>query len=705
MDATDKSIKDEDNFKKENQIKKNISDIRTTWWWDINLDNEDFVKIEKNYTPNFDSIVWRRKSFFERYIFKYFKKIQNFINFQLKKNDIKGKKIKIENYSKNKYSKLKNTDIYSFLDKYFFVYFKRFQTIIIIVFIVLILAYIDKIIIESKVNSGYNNLISIKDTRDEQKIKNLVKESINDFRISNFLYFPFSIIPIETFQTPKHIIKWWKQISYTINNLLKVYNNINNKILEKWINNIEITPILQDSKEEIFAMENDLKKALKEYNAIKSLNYGNLNTKFEIWKKYLNIMESYLSNVTSNYQTFLNILWDKKVKKYLIVFQNADEIRPTWGFMWSMSFVDIYKWKITNFETKDIYQLEWDLKSIDYQKQNAPEWLNQITQFLGLRDSNYFANVDSSSESINFFMKKLWYDLDWIIFINNVITEDYLNITWEIDFKKIDEKINSSNFSAIMSLLVESKLFKDWRLWTPKQILFDFIEEFKTKLINDWNYLSYFKAFMDNITKRDIMVYSFSPKENDLLKELWLNWEIDYTKTLDFAYPVFTSISWNKSNRYLERKYEKFLTQHSDCSIDTSLKISLTHNMTINDENMINDIIKKYEIPNYDHNMFIQWRWDNWEFVKVLLPKEAIIRESDMYKIYSTNSLKYVTFYLKTPRFNTNFVIINYTLPNYDCADYKFKFYKQSWIRAYDFIYKDKEKTIEKRNITSDLSY
>lgn len=694
------STSDENNLK----VEKNISDIRTNYD-DINLDNEDFVKIDKNYTPNFDSLIWRKKSFYERYFVKYFNKLKAYFNSKIESEEFQWRKIKIEDYSKQKISKFKNTSFFSYLNKYIIVYFKRFYFIILILFFVLFFSYIDKIIIESKVSSWYNNLISIKDTRDEQKIKSLVKKSISDFRIANFLYLPFSIIPLETFQMPKHIIKWWKQISFTINNLLKVYNNINNEIKRNWVWNLELVKIFRDSKEEIFNMESDFKTALAEYNSIKSLNYNNLNTKFEIWKKYLNILEKYLSIITNNFETFLNILWDKKEKQYLIVFQNADEIRPTWWFMWSFLFITLKKWKITKFETKDVYELEWNLKSVNYNKEKSPEWLNQITQFLWLRDSNYFTNIDSSSKSINFFLSKLWYNLDWIIYINNTIAEDYLKLTKEIDFKKIEEKINHQNFSYFISLLVESKKFKEWKLGTPKQILFDFIEEFKQKLITDWQYLSYFKIFMDNIQKREITIYSFSPKENKLLIDLWLAWEIDYNQTLDFSYPVFTSISWNKSDRYINRNYEKNLFQNNDCSIDTSLKISLSHKMSVDEENKIWNLIKKYEIKDYDHNMFIQWRWDNWEYVKVLLPKNAIIRESHKYKINETNSLKYVSFYVKTPRFQTNSILIKYTLPNFDCEKYSFKFYKQAWIREYDFLYRDNEKTIERKEISSDLTY
>jgi hypothetical protein len=40
--------------------------------------------------------------------------------------------------------------------------------------------------------------------------------------------------------------------------------------------------VLTESKEEVFAIESDLKKALDQYNSIKDLEQGPLNSKFEI---------------------------------------------------------------------------------------------------------------------------------------------------------------------------------------------------------------------------------------------------------------------------------------------------------------------------------------------------------------------------------------------------------------------------------------
>lgn len=684
-------IEKDDGIEDEKKVEKNITDIKTKLK-DIDLSTKEYIKVDKNYTNNFDALSSNKQSFFI--------KAFNNIKFFLFKKEVwsKTKKVMIKIYKKVIWNK-----IFSLINQYKVLYFRAY-VFIVTIFVLLCVIWLCKIVIENKVNSWYQNLIEIRNTKDEKVIKELISNSINDFRIASFLFKPFSLIPTEKVQVPSHIIDWWKQIAYTMNNLIKVYNNVNLSIKKDWVDNVEIATVLSWSKNEVFAIEKDLRKALVEYNSITDLNQGPLNAKFEIWKKYLNSLEKYLLIIKNNYETFLNILWDKKEKQYLVVFQNADEIRPTGWFMWSMWVIHIYKWKITKFDTQDVYAHEWNLKKEDFDKIKPPEWINKLTKILWLRDANYSSNYGNSSNSINFYMKKIGYNLDWIIYINNTIIEDFLKLTWNVSFNKIDENIRHNNFSEIMSLLVESKKFKEWVIGTPKQILFDFIIEFKSKLIKEWNYLSYLRIIIDHIVKREIVVYSFNEKENKLLQELDINWTIDYNSSIDFAYPVYTSISSNKSDRYVVRKYEKTIKQNKDCSIDTSLKLSLSHNFTLDDENYIRDLIKKYEIRD-PKIMHIQWTWNNWQYIKVLLPKNAIIKEDRNYKIEETAGLKYVSFYLQTRRFETKSMTINYILPNEKCEKYTFNFYKQAWIRKYDIVIKDDDIHIEKKNISTDFIY
>jgi hypothetical protein len=59
------------------------------------------------------------------------------------------------------------------------------------------------------------------------------------------------------------------------------------------------------------------------------------------------------------------------------------------------------------------------------------------------------------------------------------------------------------------------------------------------------------------------------------------------------------------------------------------------------------------------------------------LPKNAIVKESENYKIKQLKDRKEVSFYLNTPLNTTREMSINYQLPNPECQKYSFQFFKQ----------------------------
>ncbi len=678
---------------KEKETKKNTKDLFSKLK-DINISDKQKVKVYKNRTKNFDSFVKNRLWFFklkDPIDLSYLSKIKVYF-----KHKTKAKKVFNFNFIKSFFIFLKEIII----NKSFPVYLLLFSLI------VLTLLYFDKIFIEEKVRLSYERLIKIKDNpKDINFIKKQVNDSKFDFALADFLFYPFSLIDNPKINNAYYIIKWWKDLTYSLDKILLIYDKITKYIKEKKLDNIELSSLLINIRKEIKDFEIWLEKTVNSYKQINNLWMPDIEDKIKLYTAKLKIALFYLKEINNNFDLLLDILWDKEKKQYLIVFQNADEIRPMWGFMWSMWILDIYKWKVLKFEKKDIYAYEWDLKSIKYNRYNAPEWLNKITEKFWLRDSNYFVQTKDSSETIKFFMNKLWYNIDGIIYINQNIILDFLDNTWDIDFKQIWETINSSNFSQIISILVEAKLFKVWTLWTPKKILFDFIENFVKRLKEKGDYYNYINILLNSIKKRDLVVYLFDKDDNKFIKELWLDSSFKFWDTLDFSYPVFTSISWNKSDRYIKREFEKTLKINRDCSIDTNLNIRLKHTFSKKDEENINYFFNKYNI--LDKNLLnIQWKWDNYQYIRLLLPKDVIVRKNNNIKVKYHETKTSVEFYIRTKKGEVKDFNVFYHLDNPKCMDYDFKFYKQPWIRDYNLKLNIEENNIfDKFNLDKDFYY
>jgi len=548
------------------------------------------------------------------------------------------------------------------------------------------LGFLDKALVENRVNAGYQKLIDIKEWElSLWEIQKKVNNSRFDLLIADTFFSPFSLFPGSQINSVDHVIAWWRYLSKALDDMLALYTKTRWFIDEKSFSNIYFSQLFVNVSPELLSIETSLKSALYHYDAISWLPTPDLQSKRDANIKNITSLLWYLWALNKNYTTFLTMLGHEERKRYLIVFQNADEIRPTWGFMWSMWLLEIFRWKVQLFQKKDVYAIEWDLKSSDYERLPAPKWINELTDTFWLRDANYYVNLKDSSEAIKFFTDRAWIPIDGIVYINQNILLHLLELTGPVYFDELKRDITADNFSEIMSLVVEWKNFQEGTLWTPKQVLFDFIEVFWQKLQTDAKYFDYMQSLIHDTKSRDIMVYSFDNEARNFLAEMGLSWNIDYDSSLDFVYPVYTSLSWNKSDRYMKRKFIHKVTTGLDCSFDVEMTVENTHDIWKRKREYLEGLISEFEVESPDI-LQIQGVARNRQFVRMILPsKSQIIPQNDV-AVVDYWSRKWVEYFTQTELTQTSYNTLNYVLENPTCKPYSYTFYKQPWINQYDMI-------------------
>ncbi|MDD4151514.1 MAG: DUF4012 domain-containing protein [Candidatus Gracilibacteria bacterium] len=558
------------------------------------------------------------------------------------------------------------------------------------------------------VETAYRNIYTITQTKNIEEISKNINNSRFEFIRASYLFAPidfffnnshFSYSPVKNLS---NLIEGGKNLSKGLDKSMFVYDSLINLISEKGAENIYYTEFLVDAKPNIEEISFYINKALESYKKVDDLGSAELNETF--YKAFVKLNEFSINSnyILDNYDKLLDILAYEKEKKYLVIFQNGDEIRPTGGFMGSMGVLSIFKGKVKDFDKKDVYAYEWKIKSSNY-KEKAPIGLSKITDTFGLRDSNYFIDFRDSSEKIKFFMKKAGVNIDGIIYLNNNLILEYLDLVGGMHFNKINKDINSSNFNFIMSTLVESKIFKEGTLDTPKQILFDFMKEFYTKLKKESKYKDYTSLFLDDIKKRDIVFYTFSTKNNIFLNNYDLIGNIDYN-FVDFVYPVFTSIGGNKSDRYMKRVFSK-KTSISNCKITNDLTINQTHLFSSSDEISHISFFDEFGITDYNDLLNIQGKGVNKQFVRLVLPKDSKIDEKGI-NVIEEKDKKIVYFYTNTKPGETTSFNLKYEIENKNCLDYDFAFYKQAGLRNYDLnLILPNGKILNNSNLEKDFIY
>lgn len=563
------------------------------------------------------------------------------------------------------------------------------KKIIVWILIIIFIWTLVKYSIEWSVNSGYRKLASIKNwTISFEYIQKSINDAHFSFVFADFLFKPISLIPNESIQNWYHVIQGGKQITFLWDEFLQFFDWLQKLINKKWIDNIYISQVIKNSKPKFLKFEYILSKTLIHYDKITEIGDIKLQNTFDNTVKKLHNVLGFIKTINLNFEEFLSLMWHYEQRKYLIVFQNNDEIRPTGGFMWSMWIVTVYKWKVISIEKSDVYKYEYEINKI-YKAKNeskalAPKWLNKITTTWWLRDSNYRPFIKETAEDIRGFLNKININLDGIVFINKSTIEEILGISWWIDFDLLGMKITDENFSRVISTLVEAKVSKIWTLWTPKQILFDFAELFYREMKQNKDYIPYAKVIFNHLQSRDIIVYSFHPDENSLLWKLNLNGELAFHKTLDFSYPVYTSLSGNKSDRYIQTKYIKNVDLIWVCEYKTNLNIIRKHTYNNLEEDKINILLDIYNIENKFHIKKIQWKADNFQYMRVYLPRSAEVKLQDWMTIQKNNRYTLVDFFMKTRLYETTSYNIEYKVKKDNCNGYSYTLYKQPWIPEYD---------------------
>lgn len=187
-----------------------------------------------------------------------------------------------------------------------------------------------------------------------------------------------------------------------------------------------------------------------------------------------------------------------------------------------------------------------------------------------------------------------------------------------------------------MSLLVEAQI---GRKTSAKDILFEFMTEFEKKLLALKDYRGYFDIIQREVKSGEILFASQDESVSGLAEEILGNTEGWKKDTGNFIYPIFTSLSANKSDRYMKRDFRVTSRMVADTSavslaasgavasatsgtnsavppvtpvasgpssaILNSFVLETTHTMTIDDREKIRALLYEFEVPKEKHEQLI----------------------------------------------------------------------------------------------------
>ncbi len=136
------------------------------------------------------------------------------------------------------------------------------------------------------------------------------------------------------------------------------------------------------------------------------------------------------------------LLGEKEPKKYLVIFQNDKELRPTGGFITAYAIFNVDKGVITAEKSEDIYSLDDTISG----KEKAPEPIRKYlanVPLYNLRDSNLSPDFQKSMEDFREIYDKArgGEDVDGIVALDTHALVSVMNVLGDIE-------VNGQTFSS-----------------------------------------------------------------------------------------------------------------------------------------------------------------------------------------------------------------------------------------------------------------
>lgn len=248
-------------------------------------------------------------------------------------------------------------------------------------------------------------------------------------------------------------------------------------------------------------------------------------------------------------------------KKYLVLFQNNMELRPGGGFIGSYGIVTVDKGKINEFEIRDVYDADGQLKGHIEPPYPIRRYLPQVHWFL--RDSNFNVDYPKNASMAAFFLKEeLGETVDGVIGVDVSFLQKVVDVMGPVQVRDYNQEVTGENFYLVTQTHVEKDFFpgstqkKDFL----RSLYNSLKEKFEQK--NNISYLELVQVIGESIQEKHIL-FGFSDQTiqdvftvNGLSSSLFDNRSKGSVIINDFLGVSEANIGINKVNYFIQRQMD-----------------------------------------------------------------------------------------------------------------------------------------------------
>ena len=274
---------------------------------------------------------------------------------------------------------------------------------------------------------------------------------------------------------------------------------------------------------------------------------------------------------------FESLLGSEELKRYLIVFQNQNELRPTGGFMGSFATLDVQKGRVLALDVPPggTYDLQGQLDV--FVKPPLP--LQAVNTRWEFQDANWFPDFPLAAQKIEWFYRHgRGATVDGVIAINASVLERVLRVIGPI----IDEErgLVIAEGDAIETLQKEVETGADKIAGKPKAVIGDILSQVVSRLgsLETAETIRLLGEVRDALEQKEIQAYAHDPDLYQTLRDFgWTGDVASVPPQQDYLMVVSANIHGQKSDAKIEQQIEHQAVVQDDGSVVDTVFIKRHH--------------------------------------------------------------------------------------------------------------------------------
>lgn len=302
----------------------------------------------------------------------------------------------------------------------------------------------------------------------------------------------------------------------------------------------------------------------------------------EQYREQFNGVAQIINNIAPHIDTLLeqaNLLYvmmgSQSEQRYLVVFQNTDELRAAGGFMGSYATATFDQGELKNFiiPPGGTYDLHAGLRA----NIEPPQPITAVSPRWEFQDANWFADFPTSAKKImSLYEKSGGTTVNGVIAINSTILPELLKLTGPIHLPTSGLDINDQNVVTTLETAIGTG--PDKAINQPKKVLKELSDSLVKSLSEQPSSTlpKLAKILLNSLTGREIQMYLKNPELQKVITAHSWDGKLIATDG-DYLNVVSTNISGGKTNGMIDDSVSLKSVISEEGQIINTLRITRTH--------------------------------------------------------------------------------------------------------------------------------